>query len=283
MKREIVLLDGAVGTSLWEKAEKKGYAKDPVWRYNIEHPEIVKELCLDFLDAGAEVILTNTFGANRQNVSRTSYTVREIVRAGMEIIHDALKGRAKIALSAGPLSTLLEPYGDLTEEECRELYEEQLGAGMEAGADMIMLQTFMDVEMMKIAAVTAKQYGVPVFCTMTFGKKGRTMMGNSVEDIVRALEPVGIDGIGMNCSLGPDLALPIISEFREYTDLPLVFKPNAGMPILAKGGEMITDYDPDTFVKDVAPALDFVSYIGGCCGCNAEYIRKLKAVIDAGN
>ena len=284
MRKIPVLLDGAVGTSLWEKAERDGIAQDPVWTYNITHPQIVRELTKEYLDAGSQIILTNTFGANGPAVARSSkFTAPAVVRAGVRLGREAIGDKAKLCLAAGPLMALLEPYGDMEEDECREIYEEMLGAGMEEKPDCIMLMTFMDLEMMRIAASVAKQYDVPVYCTMTFEKVGRTLMGNSVQEIIDTLAPLQIDGIGMNCSLGPDLALPIIREFAEKTDLPLVFKPNAGKPIVAPGGEVTKAYDAETFARDVAPALDFVSYIGGCCGCNPEYIKALKGIINQGD
>ena len=280
MKKDIVLLDGAVGTSLWEKAEKYGYPKTPVWTYNLEHPEIVRELAQDYLDAGSQIILANTFGANGPVVKRQSkYTTPEVVKAGVRLAREAVGTKAKVSLAIGPLSVLLEPYGDMEEDECREIYEEMIGAGMEEKPDCIMIQTFMDIEMMRIAAIVAKGYNVPVFCTMTFEKAGRTMMGNSVQQVIDTLTPLGIDGIGMNCSLGPDLALPVIREFSEKTDLPLVYKPNAGKPISASNGSSAAEYDSATFVREIEPALEFVSYVGGCCGSNAEYIRALRAIL----
>ena len=280
MKKDIVLLDGAVGTSLWEKADKYGLPKIPVWKYNMEHPEIVKELTQDYLDAGSEIILTNSFGANGPVVKRQSeYTTPDVVRKGVRLTREVVGDKAKVALAVGPLSVLLEPYGDMEEDECREIYEEMIGSGMEEKPDCIMIQTFMDIEMMRIAATVAKGYNVPVFCTMTFEKAGRTMMGNSVQQVIDTLTPLGIDGIGMNCSLGPDLAIPVIREFSEKTDLPLVFKPNAGKPISASDGSAVSAYDCDTFIREIEPALEFVSYIGGCCGSNAEYIRALRAIL----
>lgn len=281
MNKKHVLMDCAVGTSLWAIAHREGIPKDPVWQYAIEHPDIVKELTVKTIEAGAQMILTDTFSANRPSVQRkTNYTVEEVVKAAVSITKDALKGTdVKTVLAIGPLTALLEPYGDMTEEECQELYEEQIGAGMDAGAEIIYLQTFLDLEMMKIATKVAKQYPVPVMCTMSFEKVGKTMMGNSVEDVVRELEPMGIDAIGMNCSLGPALALPVIEEFTKYTQLPLIFKPNAGLPITDEDGTLIHPYTPEMFVKEVAPALDFVTYIGGCCGTDPSYIRALKEII----
>ena len=144
---------------------------------------------------------------------------------------------------------------------------------------MILIQTFMDLEMMRVATVEAKKYGLPVMCSMTFEKNGKTMFGNSVEDTIDTLSPLGIEAIGLNCSLGPDLALPIIKEFSEKTDLPLLFKPNAGKPILSADGEAVSPYTAERFAEEVKPALQYVSYIGGCCGSDADYIKEIKKML----
>jgi 5-methyltetrahydrofolate--homocysteine methyltransferase len=281
MKRKITLMDGAVGTTLWGMAEAAGVKKEPVWKYNIEHPEFVKELTKRYVDAGCEIILANTFGANGPAVKRSSpYTAAEVVAAGVKAAKKALDGTGvKLCLSVGPLMQLLEPYGDMEEDECAEIYDEMLDAGVGAGADIILIQTFMDLEMMRVATVEAKKYGLPVFCSMTFEKSGKTMFGNSVQDVIDVLTPLGIDAIGLNCSLGPDLALPIIKEFSEKTDLPLLFKPNAGKPILSEDGSTAVAYTAKQFAEDIKPALEFVSYIGGCCGSDAEYIKEIKKLI----
>jgi 5-methyltetrahydrofolate--homocysteine methyltransferase len=279
MKEGIVLLDGAVGTSLWAKAEARGFKKDPVWRYNIEHPEIVAELAAEYADAGAEIILANTFGANGPAVKRSSsYSTPEVVSAAVRILKEAVKGRnVKTALAIGPLSALMEPYGDLTEEETAEIYREMLEAGMKEGTDIILLQTFIDLAMMRVAAEEAVKFGVPVFCCLTFERRGKTMMGNSVEDMIEELEPLGVSALGMNCSLGPDLAVPVIREFVGKTGLPPLFKPNAGKPILAADGTASTAYSAKTFADELMPAMEFVDYIGGCCGSDPSYIRELAS------
>ncbi len=281
MERKIILMDGAVGTTLWGIAEANGVKKEPVWKYNVEHPEFVEELTKRYLEAGCEMILANTFGANGPAVKRSSpYTAAEVVSAGVGIAKKVLDGTGvKIVLSLGPLTQLLEPYGDLEEEECAAIYDEMLDAGVGAGADMILIQTFMDLEMMRVATVEAKKYGLPVMCSMTFEKNGKTMFGNSVEDTIDTLSPLGIEAIGLNCSLGPDLALPIIKEFSEKTDLPLLFKPNAGKPILSSNGEAVSPYTAERFAEEVKPALQYVSYIGGCCGSDAEYIKEIKKML----
>ena len=281
MSRKITLLDGAVGTTLWGIAEANGVKKEPVWKYNIEHPEFVEELTRRYLEAGCEIILANTFGANGPAVKRSSpYTAAEVVAAGVKAGKKVLDGTGvKLCLSLGPLMQLLEPYGDMEEDECAEIYREMLDAGVGAGADMILIQTFMDLEMMRVATVEAKKYGLPVMCSMTFEKSGKTMFGNSVQDTIDTLAPLGIDAIGLNCSLGPDLALPIIKEFSEKTDLPLLFKPNAGKPILSEDGSTAVAYTAQQFAADIKPALEYVSYIGGCCGSDAEYIKEIKKLL----
>lgn len=282
MKKDIILLDGAGGTTLWSLAEEKGYAKDPVWKYNVEHPELVKQLAELYIDAGSQIIYSNTFGANGPAVARSSnYSVAEVVSAGVRLAKEAALGTGvKVALDIGPLSLMMEPYGDLTEEEAEEIFREQIGAGMAERPDLIVLETFMDLEMLKVAASVAKSYDVPVLCTMTFEARGRTMMGNRVEDIAEELSELGVDGIGLNCSLGPGDALPIIREFAEHTDLPLVFKPNAGKPVLAEDGSVVSPYSATDFAEDVAPVLDLVTYLGGCCGSSPEYIRTLRKTLE---
>ena len=277
--KKITLLDGPVGTALWAKAERDGFKKDPVWKYNVEHPEIVAELAREYAEAGSEIILTNTFGANTPAVKRSSsYDAGDVIREGVRITKAALQGTGKkTALAFGPLSMLLEPYGDLEEDECAEIYREILRAGAEEHPDYIYLMTFMDLAMMKIAAEEAKRFDIPLFCSLTFETRGRTILGNSVDDMIDELTPLGLAGIGMNCSLGPDLAVPVMREFAGKTDVPLLFKPNAGKPILAADGTTATTYDAKVFADDIMPALEFVDYIGSCCGGDPSYIREIAS------
>ena len=276
-KRDIVLLDGAFGTGLWSKAE----SRVPVWRYNIENPGIVAELTDEYIQAGSQIVQANTFGANRHAVEKSGYTVEQVVSEGVRIARETAAGRAKVALSVGPLSVLMEPYGDLEEDEAREIFAEQIAAGVAQKPDIITLETFMDADMLRVAAEAAAPHGLPIFCTMTFTEVGKTIMGHSVEYFVDALSELPIAAVGLNCSLGPDKAVPVIAQFRQYTDLPLIFKPNAGKPVVVDGVETM-QFDIDTFIADSLPALDHdVTYIGGCCGSNPDYIRAMKAAIAA--
>ena len=222
----------------------------------------------------------------------SSYTVRQVVGTGVRIAKETINGRAKVGLAIGPLTGLLKPFGEITAERAKELFEEQIGCGMEEGPDLIYIQTFMDLEMMKIAIRAAKHYDVPVLCSMSFmggvnaagkkPKKAHTMMGNSVKDIVDAAVELKVDAIGINCSMGPVDALPVLREYRETTDLPLVFKPNAGKPKMGDGQAAGAEVHIETFAADVLPAVDTgATYIGGCCGSNPAYIKRLAEKIRA--
>ncbi len=274
-----IILDGAVGTTLWDIAASHGVEKVPVWRYNIEHPEFVAEITKRYIDSGADYVQANTFGANRPAVERSSkYDVRDVVAAAMRIARETAEGKdVKITLSCGPLMQMLEPYGDLEEDECGDIYEEIFDAGMPYKPDAIFLETFIDLGMMRVAAERAVKKGVPVFCSMSFEKVGKTMFGNSVEDVVKTLEPLGIASVGLNCSLGPDAAIPVIKEFSERTSLPLFFKPNAGLPISKGGGKEASAIGPEEFAELVAPAFPYATYIGGCCGSDWRYVESIKA------
>ena len=266
------ILDGAFGTEIWARTDDKL----PVWRYNIEKPEIVKEIHKTYIDAGSDIIYTNTFGANKPTVKRSEYTVKEVVEAGVRLAREAADGTdVKVALSIGPLTELLEPYGDLEEDEAFKIYEEQIGAGMEVSdpPEIIVLETFMDIEMLKIAAAVANKYPAKLFCSMSFEQSGRTMMGNSVDDMIAGLSGLRVDAVGLNCSLGPDKALPIIKKFCEKSKVPVLFKPNAGLPTDSVS-------DSDVFAADIMTAVGYgVTYVGGCCGTNPGYIRKIAEKI----
>lgn len=278
---KITLLDGAVGTSLWEIAERQGTDKVPVWRYNIEHPDYVRELAEAFRRAGSTMLLANTFGANELAVKRSSpYSADEVVTAGVKLLKEALVGTdAKALIAAGPLTQLMEPYGDLTEAEVEGIYDRLFGVGMDAGADGIMIQTFIDLDMMRVAAQAAVKYHKPVYCTLSFEQNGFTMFGNSVKDVIGTLTPLYIDGIGTNCALGPGSLLSVVKEFKENTDIPVIFKPNAGKPILSQDGTTSVAYTPEMFVREIEPALPYVDFLGGCCGCNPSYIESLNRLL----
>ena len=270
---KITLLDGSCGSALWELAEKNGIPKDSAWKYSIEHPDLVLKLHKDYIAAGADMIQTNTFCVNRALVGKSSdYSVEALIRSSVEIAREAAKGTGVgVYLSSGPLDGMLEPFGEVSEDECSEIYDEVFSAAASSGVDMIMLETFMDLKMLKIAADSALRYDIPVSCSLSFFRKHRTMMGDSIPQICTAFSDGGISALGMNCSYGPSEGLEIIREFHDNTDIPLYFKPNAGT------GESC---GVEEFIASVEPSLEFVSYIGGCCGTGSEYIAALRKLVD---
>ena len=282
MRDDIVLWDGPNGTPLWNKAREHGYPEVPVWIYSMEHPEIVEEMDREYVAAGADIVLANTFAANPPAVRHASgYDPREVIRTAVGITKKALAGTdVRLGLAVGPLSAILEPYGDLTEGECRAAFEEMIGEGVDAGAQLFYIQTFLDINMMRIATEIASQYHLPMFCSMALQKNGRTVMGASIDDIIRTFEPMGVEAVGFNCTLGPDMVLPLVREFAAKTDLPIVLKPNAGLPRYGGSG---AGSDPVSFARTIAPALDYVKYIGGCCGCDPSYTAEMRKLIDTGN
>ena len=274
MKKDIFLLDGANGTCLWAKTDDKG----PVWRYNKLFPDKVMELADEFINAGSDFILSNTFSANRPSVEPFDFTVEEIVREGVALAKNAAKGRAKVLLDIGPLTGLLIPFGNIAKEEAREVFREMMKYGMMEKPDGILLETFMDLEMLKIACEEARAYDTPLLCSMSFTKYnpkkgGRTMFGNTPSQIVKELAQFSPEAVGLNCSEGPEETLPIIKEFGEATDMPLIYKPNAGMPKVEGGAEI----DYEDFAREVSRAAEIanVKYIGGCCGSSPQYIEAL--------
>jgi 5-methyltetrahydrofolate--homocysteine methyltransferase len=184
-----------------------------------------------------------------------------------------------VLLDIGPLTGLLIPFGNIAKEEARESFREMMKYGIMEKPDGIFLETFMDLEMLKIAAEEARAYDVPLLLSMSFTKYnpkkgGRTMFGNTPKQIAKELARFEPEAIGLNCSEGPEETLPIIKEFAEVTDLPLIYKPNAGMPKVEGGSEV----DFHDFAREVSKAAEIpnLRFIGGCCGSSPEYIEALS-------
>ncbi len=272
MSKKIYLLDGATGTTLWENTG----LQNPVWEFNITHPQVVVNAARAFVDAGTEILLSNTFAANGPAVARSQFTVEDVVRGGVRLAKQAADGRAKVMLDVGPLTAMMEPYGDMTEEEVEDIYAQQIGAGMMEQPDGIWLETFLDLNMLEVAVQVAKRYDVPVYVTMAFESNGKTIFGNAIEDMVETLEPYGLAGIGLNCNITPDVAAPLMERFRACTELPLIFKPNAGTPVLDDQGVAHSGMSAQQFVRDALPAKEYASFMGGCCGTPPAFIAALK-------
>lgn len=274
LQKEFVSLDGATGTVLQKRGLKLGEA--PVL-LNIEKPEILTQLHKEYIAAGADIICANTFGANRYKLKDSGYGVEEVIAAGIANAKKACEGtEALAALDIGPIGQLLEPVGTLSFEEAYEIYKEQIIAG--SGCDVIMLETMTDLYELKAAVLAAKENSdKPIICCMTFEENMRTFTGCSVSAMALTVEGLGVDAVGINCSLGPKELFPAVEELCRWTTLPVAVKPNAGLP------DPITNQYNIGAEEFAQLAQRFVALgvklFGGCCGTDPEYIRELNRML----
>ena len=276
MENEIILLDGAMGTMLQAAGLPMGELPE-VW--NLTKPDVVADIQRRYVEAGSRVLYTNTFGANRLKAARCGYSVAELVAGGVRCARKAAgEEPVRVALDIGPIGQLLEPLGTLRFEEAYELFREQVVAGAEAGADLIAIETMSDLYEVKAAVLAAKENcDLPVWVTMTFEQSGRTFVGVTVPAMALTLTGLGVDAMGFNCSLGPRELLPLVQELRQWTDRPLILKPNAGLPDPATGEYKISGA---AFARQMLAALPLgVQILGGCCGTRPAFIRDLSLVL----
>ena len=272
------ILDGAMGTMLQAAGLPLG-ALPEVW--NITHPEIVTEIQKQYVDAGSQVIYANTFGANGHKVASSGYTVEALVSGGIQAAKNAIGNKdVQVALDIGPIGQLLEPLGTMTFDEAYDIYKEMVVAGEQAGADLVIFETMSDLMEVKAAVLAARENtSLPVWVTMTFEATGRTFVGATVPAMALTLSGLGVDALGFNCSLGPQELLPMVEELAHWTDLPIILKPNAGLPDPATGTYNIT---PEEFAAAMAPAIEMgVTIFGGCCGTRPDFIAALKQMLSA--
>lgn len=270
---EIILLDGAMGTMLQTAGLPAG-ALPETW--NILHPEVVVGIQKQYVEAGSNVIFANTFGANRKKTAGCGYSVKELVSAGIACAKEAARGTdTKVALDIGPIGQLLRPLGMLSFSEAYDVFREMVVAGEEAGADLVIFETMGDLREIKAGILAAKENSsLPIWATMTFEKSRRTFVGVSVPAMALTLDSLGVEAMGFNCSLGPKELLPMARELMEWTDKPVILKPNAGLPDSVTGAYSIT---PEEFAEEVLKGLsDGIGIYGGCCGTSPAFIAALK-------
>ena len=270
----ILFFDGAMGTELQKNGLKKGELPENL---NIHYPEIVARVHKSYLDAGCNIISTNTFGANSLKFDNVTEIITKAVEIAKNTIEESNKN-AFVALDLGPLGKLLKPYGDLEFQTAYDLYKEQVIAGKNAGADLILIETMGDLYEIKTAVLAAKENtDLPVLVSMIFDEKGILLTGADIKTAVITLEGLGVDGIGMNCGLGPDQMLELLKKMQKYSSTPIFVQPNAGLPVSING---VTTYNvtPDEFAQKQLEILkNGACALGGCCGTTPDHI---KAMID---
>lgn len=274
LKKGYIVLDGAMGTMLQKKGMKMGVVPETL---GITKPEWIIDIHKQYIEAGSDIVYANTFGANRYKLKGTGYSTEEIIKKAIENGRKACEGsKSFVALDIGPIGQLLEPTGSLSFEEAYDIFKEEILAGKDA--DVIVIETMTDLLETKAAVLAAKENSnLPVFVTMTFEENKRTFTGCSVSAMVLTIVGLGVDAIGVNCSLGPDQLAPIVEEIGKWSDIPVIVKANAGLP-----DPVTNEYDvtPEQFVEDYKQMLKYGARIfGGCCGTNPEYIRAVKAML----
>ena len=275
-RRRFVFLDGGMGTQLQKRGLKPGQKPELA---ALEMPEILTEIHAEYVAAGADLLLANTFGANARKLTGTGYTVAQVVEASLACAQCAAKNKdVLVGLDIGPLGELLAPAGTLSFEDAYASFSEIVRAGVRAGADFVFLETMTDLYELKAAILAAKeQSSLPVFVSMSFEGRGRTFTGCTVESYGVTAAGLGADAIGINCSLGPAEILPFAQRLCRTVPahIPVFVKPNAGLP----NPDGSYNLDADEFAREMkAYAAIGVSMVGGCCGTTPEYIAKLREV-----
>lgn len=274
IKEKIFVVDGAMGTML-AGALTPG---EPPEILNLRNPDVVADVHQQYAEAGADIIETNTFGANRVKLQKygLEQMVSEINYKGVSITKENCPN-TYVWASMGPTGELLEPFGILTFKECYEVFAEQARYFKEAGADAVSIETMTDLQEMKAAVLAVKDTtDLPVIAHMTFMNSDRTLMGNDIESVAVVLEALGVDLLGANCSLGPSELLGVIKRMSYVTTLPLSVEPNAGIPVNEQG-RTVFPLGPEDFSKFVEDFVNSgVCVIGGCCGTTPQYIKEIK-------
>ncbi len=274
---KLTVLDGGMGTML--QAAGLGLGERPEI-FGMQHPEIVEKIQRAYVDAGSDIIYANTFGANAHKLAGLNVTVEDVINANVAAAKRAAGGRAKVALDVGPIGELMEPLGTLAFDEAYNIYAQMVRAGVQAGADLVIFETMTDLYEVKAAVLAAQENSsFPVWVTMSFEANGRTFTGTTVPSMAVTLDGLGVDAMGINCSLGPNEIYPLIEEMRQWTDKPLIVKPNAGLPDPATGAY---DMDAAEFASQMSAFLELgISIMGGCCGTTPEFISELRALPEA--
>lgn len=283
LKDNILIFDGAMGTMLQKEGLPIG---DNPEIFGIKNPHKLLKIHKKYLEAGSNVLTTNTFGCNELKINKLGYTVEEVIDRAVSIAKQAIEESDKskprfVALDIGPIGEMLEPMGTLSFDRAYEIFKRQAIQGEKSGADLIIIETMMDLYEAKAAVLAAKENtNLPVICTMTFDENGRSFTGCLPEAMVATIEGLGVDALGVNCSLGPKQLLPIVKTITELANVPVIVQANAGLPVI-KEGQAVYEMNDEEFFQGVKDFVDLgVSIVGGCCGTNETFIKKICDNID---
>lgn len=270
--RRIIFFDGGLGSLLQERGLKPGELPET---WNLTRPEVLYDIHRAYLDAGADIILANTFGANGFKYDNLEEIVTAAVVNAKKAVADSGR-KAYVALDMGPTGKLLKPMGTLDFEECVSIYADVVRYGAKAGADLILIETMSDTYELKAAVLAAKENSsLPVVATVVFDEHHKMLTGATPEVVVALLEGLRVDAIGMNCGLGPKQMKPIFETMARYASIPLVITPNAGLP-RSENGKTVYDVGPEEFAQDMEEIINMGAWMaGGCCGTTPAHIKAL--------
>ncbi|SHJ23198.1 homocysteine S-methyltransferase family protein [Hespellia stercorisuis] len=282
--KELLFFDGGMGTQLQAKGLNPGELPET---WNLTHEEEIVDIHRQYYAAGSDIVLTNTFGANALKFQEEGLSLEKIVKQAVRHAKEGAKlgvtgdRETYVALDVGPTGKLLKPMGDLAFEDAYQAFAEVMRYGEESGADLIHIETMSDTYEVKAAVLAAKeQTSLPVFVTMIFDERGKLLTGADVPSVVALLEGLRVDALGINCGLGPEQMLPILDSIMEYASIPVIVKPNAGLPV-QRDGETCYDVLPQEFAETMQKVVGRgAAVIGGCCGTTPEHIRHMIAECD---
>lgn len=286
--KELLFLDGGMGTLLQEKGLAPGELPE-MW--NVTHPEEIKTIHRNYIEAGSDIVLTNTFGANALKFHSADCSLENIVKTSVRLVKEAAdetdiaedaadmtgdRRTVYTALDIGPTGKLLKPMGDLAFETAYEAFREVMIWGEEAGADLIHIETMSDTYELKAAVLAAKENtSLPVFATVIYDERKKLLTGADIPSVIALLEGLRVDALGINCGMGPEQMLPILEDYAKYSSLPVIVKPNAGLP-KQRDGQTWYDVDPVEFAGYMEKIVSMgACVIGGCCGTTPEHIKAM--------
>ncbi len=270
----IVFMDGATGSNLIKRGMPGGVCVED---WIVKNPEVISGLQKEYKAAGSDIILAPTFGANRPLLKK--HGIDDVAGLNKKLvgISKAANPDAYIAGDISMTGLMVEPLGDTEFDELVAVYKEQITALAEGGVDLLDIETMINLEDARAAVVAAKEVcDLPVMVTMSYTETGKTMYGNSPEEVITALQDLGVDAVGLNCSAGPDNVLPIVKKLHELAKVPLIVKPNAGLPSTDKEGNTVYSMGEKEFADCFEEILKYgVRIIGGCCGTTPDFIKEL--------
>ena len=280
-----MILDGATGSNLQKRGMPTGVCPE---EWILEHPDVLIGLQREYIEAGSDVLYAPTFSGNRIKLEEYGLAdqIGEMNHRLAELSFEAIRqaDTDRRVLVAGDLTMTgqqLYPVGSLPFEELVDIYKEQVGFLKEAGVDFVVVETMMSLQECRAAVLAVKESSeLPVMVTLTFAEDGRTLFGTNPETAALVMTAMGVDAIGVNCSTGPDKMVSVIEKMCRYTALPIVAKPNAGLPQLVDG-ETVYDMGPETFAQEMCVLAEAgADILGGCCGTTPEHIRQLVGLLE---